>query len=207
MTFLEICKSVRREAGQAGDGPTSVSNQQGIYAKVVDWVRLAYREIVDEHRDWSFLWSRSTFTFLETKRDYTPAEIGLADLKKVLRIKFDTTPIGETKMETYRDRLEDRTDEGTPSTFTVLPNGNIAFTPMPLPGSTMKVEYYRTAPDLMVDGDVPLLPAEYHNAILWLAVVYCATDQENGALAGRANAVYMSRMDGLNRDCRKGITT
>ena len=207
MTFLELCKNVRRESGQAGDGPATVSNQVGIQAKLVDWVRLAYREIVDEHTDWSFLWSRASFTFLETKREYQPAELGIADVKRIEQIKFGTTPIKEVSMSVYRTRLEDNTDVGTPSSYTVLPNGSIAFVPAPLPGSQVKFEYYRTAPDLMVDADVPILPPAFHNAIVWLAVVYCATDQENGALAGRANAIYVSRMDGLNRDCRQGITT
>jgi hypothetical protein len=203
MTFLELCKETRRESGSAADGPSSVANQVGINASLVGWVKLAYRMVVDSHSDWTFLWTRKTSTVLGSKSEYSKAELGIADAKLVWTAKVvGGTYIKETPWMSYRSRREDLTDVGTPVEFTFLPNGDIAFYPWPEAGTSIRFEYQKVAPDLKVDGDIPLIPAEYQDAIVWQAVLLCATDQENPALQNRAAAVYNERYDLLNRDYR-----
>ena len=45
MTYLELCKELRRRCGIQGDGPSSVASQVGVLATVVAEVQNAYREI------------------------------------------------------------------------------------------------------------------------------------------------------------------
>jgi hypothetical protein len=55
MTFLELCKRVRADAGISGDMAT-VLNQQGMMAKLVNWVRQADLDIQRMHTSWAFMW-------------------------------------------------------------------------------------------------------------------------------------------------------
>lgn len=203
MNFLELCKEVRRESAAASDGPSTVSGQVGIYAKMVAWTKLSYRMIVDSHRDWAFLWNRVSAPIIAEKQEHTRAELGIADAKLIWMIRvLGGQPLRKITWEAYRSSREDRTDVGVPTEYAELPNGALVFYPWPSAGTQLKFEYQRIAPDLTVDGDVPLIPAEFHDAIVWQAVLLCATDQENPALQNRAAAIYNERYDLLNRDYR-----
>ena len=57
MNFLELCQTVRGDASLQGEGPTSVTGQTGIYAKIVRWTNEAYIEIQSLGLD--FDWMRA----------------------------------------------------------------------------------------------------------------------------------------------------
>ena len=45
MTYLELCQTLRREAGVSGVGPASVVDQSGEYLRLVEWIKAAWTEI------------------------------------------------------------------------------------------------------------------------------------------------------------------
>ena len=57
MNFLEIAKRVRQECGISGDGPSNVSGQVGMYAKIIGWVQAAHEELQQLHSEWNFDWA------------------------------------------------------------------------------------------------------------------------------------------------------
>lgn len=203
MNFLELCKETWREAGYSAGGPGSVNSTTPPHIKVISWVKQSYRMILDSHTDWTFLWNIKALTILGPKSVYTRAELGLTDLRRIIRMKvIGGQELRAITYETYRKVREDLTEEGIPTEYCVMPNGNIAFYPWPVAGTQLRVEHQTIGADLVLDGDIPVLPQEYHDAIVWQAVLLCATDQENPALQNRAAAVYNERLDNLNRDYR-----
>ena len=77
MNFLEIAKRVRQECGIAGDGPSAVTGQDGINAKIVNWVGSAYEEL-QTMRPWRFNWATHTQALTAGVNAYDPhADWGL----------------------------------------------------------------------------------------------------------------------------------
>ena len=83
-TYLEICKSVRAQAGIAGDGPTDVTGQTGINADIVRWVDESYNDIQTAHENWNFLFSRVE---LELQTGFSEFDMSAKNLRV---IAYDT---------------------------------------------------------------------------------------------------------------------
>ena len=75
MNYLSLCQAVRAQAGISGEGPSSVSNQRGVYADVVRWVDESYAEIQTMYENWNFLHNTYTFTLQGGQSSYDPSQL------------------------------------------------------------------------------------------------------------------------------------
>lgn len=198
MNFLELAKRAYKEAGLSGDGPASVSSQHGMNAKVVNWVRSAYEEIQTQ-QDWNSDWARFTTALQSGKEFYSPASDFGLDSKGVARdglYLYRTADGPHAKhwpaflgWQQFREiRIPDVT--GIPSYYSIAPDESICFHPMPSDGLAMVMEYYRNPQELDGNTDVPRIPARYHMAIVWRAVMFYCSHDENLALYQSAEQNY-----------------
>jgi hypothetical protein len=90
---------------------------------------------------------------------------------------------------------------GKPLYFTLSNDGRIEFYP-PLDNTyNISFEYTRTPQTLSLHGDTPTyLPARFHNAIAWRAVMYWAEYEGNGQQYNRAKARYAKFETEMIRD-------
>lgn len=182
-SYLQLCQRVRQEAAISGTGPSAVTGQTGQYAAVVSWVARAWLEIQNEYTNWNFLWDELTFDTVAATQAYTPQKNGLdpkrysedmhlykkvdgtddsAWLKQLSWAKFkDTYTVGEQ-------------ESGRPKYFAYKPNNMIAFYPIPDDVFTATVEFYRPPQVLTAGTDVPLIPSEFEDAIIYKALMYWA---------------------------------
>jgi len=170
-TYLEICQSVRAQAGIAGSGPSNVQNQVGIYANVVRWVDEAYNEIQTLHPNWNFLYSQRTLTFPSGFNSY-PVLLseGLREIANdsyVWQFQLGRkTRLEYLPWHIYKnaDRfLEDET--GSPEVITADPSGNLVIWPTPDEDYQITFEGF-IVPDVMdISSDIPIIPAQYHDLI------------------------------------------
>lgn len=166
------------EAGLSGTGPASVTNQTGMDKKLVDWIASAWEEIQLMRNDWRFAWGEASVSVSAGAASIDPIGLGVTDLNvfKFDTAKFDGEYLKHTDWPLFSKRY--RTAEtGRPTYFAESPDRKIHFSLVPSIGGTFTAEYYKTPQVLASNTDVPRLPAQYHMAIVYKALMmYAAHD-------------------------------
>ncbi|MBF57740.1 MAG: hypothetical protein CME80_08480 [Halomonas sp.] len=163
MTFLELCQRLRQEVGAAGNGPANVAGQSGEYARLIGWIRQAWREIQLD-RQWRFDWARGV------------VELNASDVEYPLPEDFDdwladTLYVGAQKLRVlpWKDLRHAATDRL--SCVAIAPDGVLHLNTTPDAGTTLTFEYWRTPQELVGINDVPRMPPRYHMAIVYRAMM------------------------------------
>lgn len=207
MNFLEIAKRVSKECGISGDGPNSVAAQTGMNAKVVNWVRDAFNEIQGANEEWDFDWAMTTQVLVAGKERYDPIGDWGLEHKSFLKrgtYVYRTVDGPHAKhwpefigWQDFRElRLPDV--RGIPVYASVAPDGSLYLYPIPDDGITAVVEYFREPQVLTSNLDVPRLPARYHMAIVWRAVMFFCASEENPTLFQSASQNFRNIMRRLS---------
>ena len=181
MNFLELCQTLRREAGVSGTGPASVTGQSGEYLRLINWINQAWSEIQQLRPDWRFMWAQGSFTTAAGIADYTGAAMNVeADNYDLGSFVLTDSLGGKRPMAyaCYRDWKEAygaaTLTNNTPHLVTDLPNGSIRFTAPPDGAYPVTFDYYRSPQTLVDNTDEPWLPARYHMLIVHKAMMYYA---------------------------------
>ena len=187
MDRLALSKRTRKECGVEGEIATTV-NQKGIYGSIVDWVDSAHEDIQNRHRNWDFLRKDFSFETIAGAAEYTPLSVNLSSFSSWLDSTFrcykdvvsDEQWIFWFLWSSFRDsRLlgSQQTTTGRPIDFSIRPNKSLYFWPIPDDIYTIVGEYFMQPQVMEANTDTPLIPEEYHMAIVWRAVMYFAADQ------------------------------
>lgn len=185
MTFLELCKRVRQDTGISGDGPASVTGQTGILDKIAVWVKTANNEIQLEKTDWRFLWRLGTGLTTAQKGEYFPADFGIVNLRAISSAHYGNAELTQKDWQWYMNNVlsANRQDEvGLSNYIIVRPDNKVLLWPTPSEQRTLTVNYYRTPVQINQNNDVPVLPEEYHEAIVCLALVKYGNSEEDNYL-------------------------
>lgn len=210
-TFLELCKDVNREAGLSGTGPASVSGQVGMDAKVVSWVKNAWNDIQETEKNWRFLWKNDgVVTCVQGQKTYDPVGLGF-DLrhydKDSFRVYLGTIGnqlfITYVPYETFRANYlfgNLQTTQGRPTVFTVNPDNTFSVWPTPNDAYVINFDYFRNPQVLANNTDTPIMPARFHQAIMYLALSRYSAHDENQILYQEAMMNYKRMMNRLYND-------
>lgn len=204
MTFIELVQRLRRECvGVSGSGPTTVTDQTGDNARLVDWIASAYQDIQNLHVDWNFLRADFSFSTVAAQQTYTPTECGAADIGEWVRdsMRVHLTSAGiateiDIPLLTWADFRREylfgalRATSSKPMVAGRKPDRSLMFWPTPDADYTINGEYWK-APDVMVGSDdEPLFPAQYHMIVVWRALVFYAHNQASPEAYAHGQAEY-----------------
>lgn len=199
MNFLQIAQRVRQECGISGAGPSAVSGQTGMYAKIIDWVLTAHEELQQSQFDWNFDWGRHTANLVAGTEAYSPVAAWSLPFKKLAQdgLYVYRTADGE-QAKTWVElidwaafrQIRNPPTTGLPIYAALSPDKSLYFHPTPDAGLVAVLEYYKKPEVLVANLDVPRIPEEYHMAIVWRAVMFWCAHDENAALFQSANANY-----------------
>lgn len=189
-TFLQLCRRVHRYArigeDAPGTAPETVAGQDGVLAEIVGWVQDAYEDIQLDQEAWRFREAIGEVPVVMGSRDVDVATT-LADFDTLRMATADACAryilvdtgsanlqmVWFVEWEQWRGGMYDRSGAtGTPSRFTVLPNGKLRLYPTPDADVSLQLTYQRVVQELAEDGDVPILPEGHHTAIVWRALMY-----------------------------------
>lgn len=220
MNFLELCQEVADESGtiSASGEPLSVTGQSGRLRKIVNWTREAYDRIQSESDDWRWLKTEFTGSLLAGTQRYTALSLGITSrFSHWLYRENDEGPAtfvyktasgqateGEMffrPWEAFRTnflRGDTATQTGTPAWFSIDDQDRLVFHPTPDATHTIRGTYYRSAQTLAADDDVPEMPARFHRAIKWNALVRLATFDEAPEQIG----MFQSELTAIMNDLR-----
>jgi hypothetical protein len=202
MNFLDLCKRVRSECGISGNGPLSVNNQTGESARIVGWVASAYGDIQMKRPNW--LWMKGSFSFNTTPNEgiYTSGQAGIVsrflawDILS-LSVYSQASGVSDAAFLQYvpypdfRDAFLTGTPiRGKPFNFSVAPNKNLVINPISDQVHTVSGEYYKSNQFLTGNMDIPEMPEQYHEAIVYRAMMKYGRYEAAGEIYGDAEKEY-----------------
>lgn len=180
MQFIELVRRLRQEAGIAGSGPASVTFQSGELKRLVDWVASAWNDIQIAETDWMWMKEDFSFSTVPSQQVYTPADVGVTRLGQWRIDSFRLSqffPNDETQLIylVYSDfrnlYLTGANPESRPIHFTFAPNYDLMLGYAPNDVYLVRGEFYKAPQKLMQDTDVPEMPEQFHEAIVYGALM------------------------------------
>jgi hypothetical protein len=181
MNYLELCQTVRREAGVSGNGPASVIGQAGEYRRITEWVADAWVDVQNVHR-WLFRIADLAFDTVPGQAIYTPGDLNLTDLIDYKLTGVDDVlflsgaPLEVLEYSYFRRHTLPRADlTGHPTLVTV--DGDRALRLYPIPDAVYPArgEYWRRPQRLADNSDTPQgLDPALHRVIVYRALMLYA---------------------------------
>lgn len=188
MTYLELCQLLVRECGISGadNKPSSVINQSGEMRLVVSWIARADTTIQKLWSDWKFMRNTADITVAASTQFITSTAINFpTDLSHWNRDKtfwanantIKAREIAFVKWNEYRNNFGNgviKTTPTTPSVITIRDDESLAvFNPCDKAWS-LQAEYFRKPVRMSADNDVSPIPEQFHEIILYQAMMYYA---------------------------------
>lgn len=194
MTFLTLCADVQRECDIVGTSITSVTGNTTELNRVVNWVRQAWNDIQNRHTNWR--WMRSTFSVNTTAGDdsYAPTDCTDTRLSATISRFSHWIPLddkGSSNVKVYLTsagvsgerwmsylqwpyfrslyRIGNQTNN-LPFHYTIDPQNNLVLGPKPNDIYTVSGEYQMSAQTLTASDDVPEMPTQFHDLIVYMAM-------------------------------------
>jgi hypothetical protein len=214
MNFLQLVNSGKQEMGISGAELTTVVGATKELKRLVDWISQAWIDVQNERTDWEFARKDFLFNTVAGQHQYhvgSGLDINLSDFKRWRNYSFkayqQSAGVGtEILLTQYMDYGEfrefyltgsRRLVTGRPLYITVAPDKSLflGFTPNDV--YVVSGEYYRKAQVLTADADEPIMPEDYHKAIVYRAMVkygYFELAQEQLAAAKEEYKQIMYRL-------------
>jgi len=196
MNFLEICKRVIDEADRDPELLTTVSLtalEDIQHRRVVGWVRNAYSSLQSEQRFWRFH-HRSGEMFSLSAGVSTAAVLGI---KHILKDSFvGRNSNGSSWCLQYLDYQEFRqanrlrlTVSGTPIYLTWKPSEEFEVYPTPRENITVLGDWFIANDVMEINSDEPIWAEDFHEILVWMALVHYALTYEIPGLAARCKEI------------------
>lgn len=211
-TFLQLVQAVSQESGtvpNTGD-PATLAGHTGRMARIIGWVREAYEQIQIDERDWLWLVQDFEGSAVAGARTSDSGALGITErfsewktrdqdgngtftIQDPDLTRADEGLLSEVDYPYFRRQytVGAAADEtGAPVRFAIDPQGRVAFYPKPDKAYILRGQYRKAPQVLSADADVPEMPAQFHDAIKWRALVYLGVFDENGAQTPAWQAAY-----------------
>jgi hypothetical protein len=187
MNKLELTQRLARECGIEKAGPLTTTGQIGEAKRLVDWIDSSWSFIQSSREYWDWMRRSASFTTVNGQALYTPTQCGILAntfgswAENTFRC-YETSAGVASEMEMYAIDYEEwryaydlgslKLQRTRPFEMAVTPNQSIALGPYPSSGYTITGDYYTAPVTLIVDTDIPEMPAQFHMAIVWKAAMY-----------------------------------
>ena len=210
MTYLELCQMLVRECGITGSDnkPTTVVGQKGEMRLVVDWIARADITIQKLWSDWKFMRGTADITvpalsqFITSQAINWPADLGHWNRDESFWANVNTTDakkISFIKWHEYRalgNGVLIPTDSA-PSLITIKDDQTLAVHNPCKSAWALQAEYFRKPTKMLNDTDVSPIPEQFHDIIIYRAMMYYADYENAGEVKASAVQQYSEEMQAL----------
>lgn len=194
MNRLELVQDLCRLAGITDTGgPTTTIGQTGDFRKAVRYIDIAHEEIQFVYFDWNFLWGTSTVTTSADVASYQgQSDLGIWDEQ---RIYYDGRRLAVTP---YQEYMPDPDRESGPPEYVVIrPDNQLLIVPTPDAAYTITYDYFKAPRVLTENTSEPLIPADYHMAIVGRALMLYGNFDAAEDAKIQGQELYEQYMDAL----------
>lgn len=226
-TFLQLAQKLRQECGVStsitSPYPTTCQSQVGELARLVTWIQDAWREIQLKHDNWRWMRGTATVnTVIGTDTYANGAFTDQASNKAISRFarwwaddlvdrpKAYLTSGGSSGQywliywdwrafkRIYKFGVQ-QTTQNQPVNITTDDAQNVVLGPIPNDIYTVTLDYQKGPLELTLDGDVPDMPAQFHNLIVYEAMKKYAAFEGAAEVMARATFEAPRMMSDLER--------
>lgn len=218
MNYLQLAQRLATECGVVGIIPT-VSNQVGMYQKLINWTNDAWVEIQGMHDNWNWMRKQFAFNTVASTGDYAPASTTntvtaalMTDLRYWWKDTFrcqkvsigvqDEQWLVEWEYQIFRNTYRFNVQvNGRPVVFAIKPNGKEVMLGQ-VPDDIYKIsgEYQCLPTSLSIDADTPGMPAHLHLAIVYKAMQSYGLYEAAPEVLNRGNVEFSRLMNQLERE-------
>jgi hypothetical protein len=214
VNYLQLAQSVKRESGLSGGGPISVVTATGDDARIFQWVNWAHRDICLMHESWLFrrgsaLGQTSSMAmphdliapgfalsdFADWKpenNEYKPSAWRVSDGQQAEKT------LSYLMWDEFRARyVMGSHDAGAVTHWTTDPSGQLMVGPTPDSAHMVRADYIKDVVDMTADTDTPMIPARFHNLIVWRALVEYGGFDAAAEVYQRADRNYATGLSAL----------
>lgn len=196
-TRLSLCQDLRLLAGIPGNGPLTTINQSGEYGLIVKWIGDAWREIQARHL-WDWLWEEATVT-ISAGTSKTAGTIPAYRYDKD-SVRSSTGPLRYLPWADFRLAYPDAVlTAEVPTVWTIRPDKAFAINALPTADLALTVQRYTNPVEMTADADVPGMPAEHHQAIVYKALMLYGNFEEAGIARNTAEVEFRRHMSQLGQ--------
>lgn len=219
MSFLQMVQRLRQESSTAGSPPATVAGQAGDFKRLVDWISSSWMDIQNERDDWLFMRQSIAFNTVAGQSSYTAAQCGILSFGNFKRDSFrqyrvsggfgTEQRLGFMGYDAFRDLYQYatmRTTQQMPVVFSIDDAKNFVLGPIPDDIYTVNGVGYAMPTELIVDADRPAMPAQYHMAIVWRALMYYGQFEGASEAYAHGQNEYLRLMNKLYVDQLPKIT-
>ena len=198
MTYLELVRRLARGVGASGT-IQSLQAAEGEAKRLADWVNQAWLEIQLARDTWS--WRLNEFEVSVPAGTSVVNTATVTDFYKPLNGfiygKFSNTstwlPLQFVDFQTWQSYVRSRqASHGQPTNYTQRFDRNIELYPIPNQNYAVRGLYVRKPQRLVNDFDEPILPEEYHQLIVYQAMMLYAQYEA-------APEIFQAGVQGYNR--------
>jgi hypothetical protein len=197
-TFLELCQSVATESGTMTGGSASIStvvDATGRASKIIGWTRQAWLDIQNMRPSWKWMQAEFEAALTIGQSAYPVTSFSLTRVSRFIgdnrsrRVSTYATAKGVSDegflqvipITDYRPVYKvgaARAEVGRPQVASIEDDGSLLVWPKPDVAHMIHGWYKKTPQTLAADGDIPEMPADYHQAIVWKALLLLAQYDE-----------------------------
>lgn len=222
MNYLALAKRVhlilRIGAETPGTQPVTVTGQESVLAEIVQWVAAAHDDICRMRTQWAFMRGSGTWLVPAGDRFLTKAEM-LAVVPTFGKIApfvhnngsfVGITPTGVPgAAEDVCEYVSYQQWQGTydaaplstgqPTYFTITPEQGMEFNTIADREYSIRANFRKKVVPLTIDASEPMFDEDYHNAIVWYAIVhyYCPSRDKTMELRQKAEIELRREMTKL----------
>ena len=221
-TFLELVNDVGRESGtMGGQTLSSVASAAGRWAKLVAWTRQAWEMIQRERPDWIFRRASFEGALTAGKAVYTAVDLGITDfgswepeadginpfsLYDPSIGRSDESHLRRWDYSAWAERYDFGVHDGNrPTVMATDYQQQLCLGPTPDKAYRLRGRYRRSIQTLAADSDTPIIAPDYHQAIVWRALMLLGEDDESQFEAATSTAQYMMLRASMMRQYTEAI--
>lgn len=192
---------------------------------MVDWYNAAWLDIQGTRKDWGWMRTSASFVTVDGQASYalgsgagttgvTAAVFGswIKDsFRSYLTASGTSTELfmGYMEYDDWRNIYQfssARTATSMPTSFTVTPAKAIGLGAVPLVGYTITGDYFACPTEMALDADIPSLPAHYHMAIVYRAMMMYGAFEAATEVYQRGSNEFKLMMNRIENDQTPDIT-
>ena len=218
-TYLEMCQDAARESGTVSNigQPETTTGQTGRLLRILKWVTLAYEKIQREQNAWRWMHDDFSAETVAAVQVYDAEAMGISERFSRWVVYDDE---GENQFSIYKTSEGPETEgflnfvewtwfrrhlltggeatrQDKPCYFTIDTANRLRLWPIPDAAYTVRGVYYKAPQKLTQDDDIPEMPEEFHEAIVWRALMLLGQFDEAFAQYGPWKSEFDKAMDDL----------
>lgn len=191
MDFLALINRAKSKCRIGGAEVLVVTGQNAEITRLINFVNEAWMEIQRAKPRWIFMRASATCPTVQAQYAYTPMDFGINATFGYWALdysngdtfrNYDTASgiANETFMsvvdyDTWRNTYlmgANRSTYTRPWVVARAPDNTLVCGPIPSAGYTLVGDYYRRPIEMTTAGEVPVLPEQFHMAIVYKAMMY-----------------------------------